>query len=153
MVKVSALPEFKWRQGSIESSSPFLSIIIIITFLKSHGQYTQLSSVLCIKSIRLHWVFTVGYPQNICNLAEFFFWRLFFTSCRENRKWEWVSWALVEPLIWEVRAWLFKTGWYKTRSSDHDTWIMTAFMSFNTIICLASKVTPFFKKQRCIHIF
>lgn len=41
-------------------------------------------------------------------------WRLFFTSCRKTRNWEWVTWASVEPLIWEVWAILFK-DWFKTR--------------------------------------
>lgn len=56
-------------------------------------------------------------PDEDLYFSRVLFWRLFFTSSRGNRKWEWVSWALVEPLIWEVWAWLCK-DWLTQKSDE-----------------------------------
>ena len=109
---------------------------MISTLLKNQGTFT----VLCRSWIPLHCEScAVGYPLKICILAVLF-WRIFFTSSRENRKWEWVSWALVEPLIWEVRAWLCND--WLIRKPDQVT-MMSELMSFITMVCFASRVALF----------
>lgn len=84
----------------------------------------------------------IGYPGQISTKAGLPVWKFFFTFFRENRKWERLIRAPVEPLIWQVWAWLCQQQLRQEHVEDdfiEVTWLI--LLSFG-IVFKNTKVVP-----------